>query len=90
VNDPKFVPAVKLPPHLLASLCLFVFYSSFTIYVSFSIYKAELEDQLVEQHMELEWLREQLLRVAAELEANGPRKKRWLFEESKDEGDQNK
>jgi len=37
VNDPKFVPAVKLPPHLLASLCLFVFYSSFTIYVSFSI-----------------------------------------------------
>jgi len=38
-------------------------------------HKAELEDQLEEQHEELEWLREQLLRVAAELEANGPRKK---------------
>jgi uncharacterized coiled-coil protein SlyX len=48
--------------------------------------KAELANQLVEQQMELEWLREQLLRVAAELNANGPRKKRWLFEESKDEG----
>lgn len=45
VNDPKYVPAVKVPPDLLASFCLFVFvcvfsnvfYSSFTIYVSFSM-----------------------------------------------------
>jgi len=40
--------------------------------------KAYLQDELVEQCAELEWLREQVLRVAAELEANGPRKRRML------------
>ena len=40
--------------------------------------KAYHQEEFVEQCAELEWLREQLLRAAAELEANGPRKRRML------------